>query len=79
MKGKRVNGNPDVFENKNKQHFKTFPFLITKTIESRGGYFKFSPRNTAHVEVDGRLITGQNYLSSRLVAKKIIEILNKDK
>jgi len=79
VKGKRVNGYPEEYENKSKSHFKTFPFLIKKTIESRGGEFKFSPRNTVHVEVDGRLITGQNYLSSKLVAQKIIEALNKQK
>ncbi len=75
VKGKRVNGYPDEYENLKAPHVKEFPFLIKKTIVSRGGDFKFSSRNTVHVEVDGRLITGQNYLSSRLVAKKIIELL----
>ena len=49
--------------------------MITKTIEERNGTFKYSPRNTAHTEVDGRVVTGQNYLSSALVAEKIIELL----
>lgn len=76
VKGKRVSGYPEEYESKEKPYFKTFPFLIKKTIENRGGFFKFSPKSTAHIEVDGRLITGQNFLSSRLVAKKIIEKLN---
>lgn len=73
--GKSINGYPDSYENSSKAYFKEFPFLIQKTIEERGGTFNFSPRNSPHVEVNGNLITGQNYLSSRPVALKIIEIL----
>ena len=75
VKGKRVNGYPEDYENKNGPHFKTFPFLIKKTIEERGGKFVFSKRNAEHVEVDGRLVTGQNYISSKAVALKIIELI----
>jgi putative intracellular protease/amidase len=78
VKGKMVNGYPDAYENKNLPRFKTFPFLITKTIEERGGKFVYSARNSEHVEVDGRLVTGQNYVSSKAVALKIIELI-KDK
>ncbi|ANH61379.1 nuclear transport factor 2 family protein [Dokdonia donghaensis] len=75
FKNKLVSGYPDSFEKKDAAYFKHFPFLIQKTLEDRGAVFKFSPRNNSHVEVDGRLITGQNYLSSRDVALKIIEQL----
>lgn len=73
--GKNVNGYPDSFENHEAAYFKQFPFLIQKTIEERGGIFKHSDRNTFHVEIDGRLITGQNHLSSKPVAEKVIELL----
>lgn len=73
--GKTVNGYPDDYENMKADYFKHFPFKIKKTIEEHGGTFKFSPRNTPHVEVDGRLVTGQNYLSSKPVALKIVELL----
>ncbi len=73
--GKRVSGYPEDYESKDKPYFKTFPFLIKETIEERGGEFRFSKPNMFHVEVDGRLITGQNYLSSKPVALKIIELL----
>ena len=73
--GKKISGYPDEFERKGAEYFKTFPFLITQTIEERGGEFKFSPRNNAHIEADGNLITGQNYLSSKGVALRIIERL----
>lgn len=75
--GKTVNGYPDDFERTDAAYFKQFPFLIKKTIEDRGGTFKFSPRNTVHVEVEGNLITGQNYLSSKPVALAIIEKLQR--
>ena len=75
VEGKRVNGYPDAYERKDAEYFAFFPFLITQTIEERGGDFNYSPRNTYHVEVDGNLVTGQNYLSSKPVALKIIEML----
>jgi len=77
--GKRINGYPDAYERTNAPYFKTFPFLIQKTVEAHGGTFKYSPRNTPHVEVQGNIITGQNYLSSKLVAEKIIEVLKSNK
>jgi putative intracellular protease/amidase len=77
VKGKRISGYPDAYENQSKAYFKQFPFLIQQTIESRGGQFFYSPRNNAHVEVDERIVTGQNHLSSSLVAEKMIQILQK--
>lgn len=77
VKDRRISGYPESFENQSKAYFKEFPFLIQQTIEQRGGQFFHSPRNTPHVEVDGRIITGQNHLSSAPVAEKMIEILNK--
>ncbi len=74
--GKRVNGYPDEYERKDAEYYKTFPFRITQTIEKHGGKFTYSKPNTPHVEVDGRLVTGQNYLSAGPVAKKIIELIN---
>ena len=56
-------------------YFKQFPFKITETIENHGGTFKCGVRNKAHVEVDGRVITGQNYLSFGPVAQEMIKIL----
>lgn len=74
--GKKISGYPDSFEKQDGEYFKYFPFLIQKTIEERGGSFKFSARNVSHVETDGRIITGQNFQSSSGVALKIIELIN---
>jgi len=73
---KNVNGYPDEYERKNTVYYKSYPLNIQKTIEERGGVFKYSEKNKPYVQVDGRLITGQNHLSAGLVAEKIIEALS---
>lgn len=79
VKGKNINGYPEQYEAKERAYFKEFPFLIQETIEQHGGKFHVAPRNQAHVEVDGRIVTGQNHLSSELVALKTVEILKQAK
>ena len=71
---KNVNGVPDSHESKKLPHYKLYPFIIEQTIKERGGIFKHSEVGTPHMEVDGRLITGQNSLSSEMVTKKSIEV-----
>jgi putative intracellular protease/amidase len=78
VSGKRISGYPDEFENFNKPYAKQWPFKITESIEKHGGTFKYSPRGKAHVEVDGRVITGQNYLSSALVAQEMIKMIESE-
>ncbi|WP_199117951.1 nuclear transport factor 2 family protein [Pedobacter sp. ASV28] len=78
VEGKKVSGYPDSFEKQDGEYFKHFPFLIQKTIEERGGTFKFVKGNGSYVEEDGRVITGQNFLSSNAVALKIIEWIEKN-
>lgn len=78
VEGKKISGYPDSFEKQDGEYFKHFPFLIQKTIEERGGDFKFSKRNESYVEQDDRIVTGQNFQSSNGVALKIIELLEKN-
>lgn len=73
--GRRITGFPEAYENKSIASFKHHPFLIQETIEQRGGIFKNAARGQVHVEVDGRIVTGQDNLSSTLAAQKIIEML----
>lgn len=77
--GKKISGYPDSFEKQDGEYFRHFPFLIQKTIEERGGTFKFSKGNVSHIETDGRIVTGQNFQSSSDVALKIIELINEGK
>lgn len=79
VKGKKVSGYPDDFEKEGAAYYKQFPFKIQRTIEKRKGNFKYGERNKAHIEVDGRLITGQNHLSSKVVAEQIIKVLKSNK
>jgi len=78
VQGKIISGYPDSFEKQDGEYFKHIPFLIQKTIEERGGTFKFSKGNVSHVEQDGRIVTGQNFQSSKGVALKIIELIEKN-
>jgi putative intracellular protease/amidase len=77
-KGKEVNGFPDMFENKEAQYYKQFPFSIEEIIKERGGNFTYSKEGwDNYYRVDDRLITGQDPTASASVAKKIIETLQK--
>jgi len=79
-KGKKVNGFPDLFENKEARYYKTFPFSIEEVIKERGGNFLYSEEGWDNYHVtDDRLITGQDPTASVSVAKKIIEKLEKIK
>jgi putative intracellular protease/amidase len=73
--GKRISGYPEDFENKSADYFQQFPFLIKQTILDRNGSFHVGKQSEAYIEVDGRIITGQNYKSSALVAEAIIKQL----
>lgn len=76
--GKKLTGYPEDFEQQDAAYFKHFPLLIKKTILERGGHFAVGPRNQAFVQVDGRLVTGQNHLSSEAVAKAVITLIQKN-
>lgn len=74
--GKQVNGFPDLFENKEANYYKTFPFSIEEIITERGGNFSYSEEGwDNYYKTDGRLITGQDPTAAASVAKKIIETL----
>jgi putative intracellular protease/amidase len=75
VKGKRVSGYPDAFEKQDAAYYRHFPFKLQQSIEARGGLFRHGKAGQPHVEVDGRLITGQNFQSSAGVAKAIIALL----
>lgn len=74
--GKRVNGFPDLFENKEAPYFREFPFSIEEQIQRNGGIFNFSSDGwDGYLEVDEKLITGQDPSSSALVAQAVISRL----
>ena len=74
--GKQVNGFPDLFENKEANYYKTFPFSIEGIIKERGGNFTYSKDGwDDYYKTDGRLITGQDPTAAASVAKEIIKAL----
>lgn len=77
--GKKVNGFPDLFENKKAKYYQTFPFSIEERLQKNGGLFQSSKEGwDGFMVADGRLITGQDPSAAGLVADKIIEILAKE-
>ncbi|WP_064749468.1 type 1 glutamine amidotransferase domain-containing protein [Lysobacter antibioticus] len=75
--GKRITGYPEEHERQDEPYFKQFPFLIRKTVESRGGLFHALDGDQAYIEVDGRVVTGQNYASATQVAQAVVDILRR--
>lgn len=74
--GKKVNGFPDLFENKEGRYYQEFPFSIEQAINERGGNFSYSEEGWDNYHVsDGRLITGQDPTAAASVAQLVIETL----
>lgn len=77
ISGKRISGYPEEHEEQDAAYFKEFPFLIRKTVEAHGGLFHAINSYDPHIEVDGRVVTGQNYASATPVAEAVVEVLRK--
>ncbi len=76
IEGKRVNG----FTNEEEEAVKLtniVPFLLEEKLKERGGIYKKSEPWKEHVEVDERLITGQNPQSAKKVGSEIVKLLGK--
>ncbi|KPH63092.1 MULTISPECIES: nuclear transport factor 2 family protein [Pseudoalteromonas] len=74
--GRKITGYPTAFEKTDAAYYQQFPFAIDNLIKQRGGIFNYGQRNQSFIEVDGRIITGTNYQSSREVAQAMIKQLN---
>lgn len=73
---KAISGYPDLFENKEAEYFKSFPFSIEEIIRENNGQFKYSNKSRDEFYVvDGNFITGQDPSSTKLVAQKVLESL----
>ncbi|MGO1002204.1 type 1 glutamine amidotransferase domain-containing protein [Lysobacter sp. CA196] len=75
--GKRITGFPEEHEDQGAAYFKEFPFLIRKTVETRGGSFHAVNGDGPYIEVDDRVVTGQNYASAKPVAEAVVAVLRK--
>ena len=54
---------------------KAVPFMLETTLRGEGANFVVGPMWAPHVEVDGKLITGQNPASSEPIAQAVLERL----
>ena len=72
IKGKKVNS----FTNSEESNKDLLPFLVESKLKERGALFRSSDKWQSHVEVDGRLITGQNPASLEKLTEAIVKTLN---
>ena len=79
LQGKKMTGFTNTEEKMNLRA-DNVPFLLESRLQELGAEFTHSTiPYTAHVEVDGLLITGQNPLSAGPAAKALIEMLEKSR
>jgi putative intracellular protease/amidase len=74
VKGKRVTGFTNA-EEKAVGLAGVVPFLLEDRLKERGGLYRKGADWTPHVEVDGKLVTGQNPASSGPAAKELLRLL----
>ena len=74
LRGRRVTGFTRE-EDEQDALFSHMPFSLQERMSLEGAEFVAGPAHTAHVEVDGRLITGQNPQSGLATANAFIEVL----
>lgn len=77
LAGKRITGYPEEHEDRSAAYFKEFPFLIRQTVQARGGLFNAVDSAEPYIEVDGRVMTGQNYASAAPLAAAVVDALRK--
>ena len=74
VKGKRVTGFTNA-EEKAVGLAEVVPFLLEDRLKERGGIYRKGADWMPHVEVDGKLVTGQNPASSGPTAKEMLRLL----
>jgi putative intracellular protease/amidase len=74
VKGKHVSGFSDT-EEEAAQLTKVVPFLVEDELKRLGGFYAKGPDWAPFVQVDGKLITGQNPASSAPAATDLLKLL----
>lgn len=74
--GKKITGFPNKFESREKEYYKTFPFVIDQAIKSNGGNFVYSDKGwDSFTIVDGRFVTGQDPSSASKMAHEVMTLI----
>lgn len=55
--------------------FRSMPFSLQERMEAEGARFVAAPPRTSHVQIDGRLVTGQNPASAKATADAFLAVL----
>ncbi|WP_160164061.1 nuclear transport factor 2 family protein [Nafulsella turpanensis] len=74
VKGKKLTG----FTNAEETEIglaEEMPFLLQTALEEKGGEFTVAPNWSSHIELDQRLLTGQNAQSVEALAKELVAAL----
>ena len=74
VKGKRVTGFSDV-EEEAAGLTAVVPFLLEDRLKERGGIYSKGASWASYVQVDGKLVTGQNPASAGPAAKELLKLL----
>jgi putative intracellular protease/amidase len=74
VKGKRVTGFTNA-EEKAADLTAVVPFLLEDRLKERGGVYSNGANWAPYVQVDGKLMTGQNPASSGPAAKELLKLL----
>ena len=76
FQNKKISGYPDLFENKEAEYYKTFPFSIEDKInENKGSFLHSQKQRDNFYIIDGKFITGQDPSATISVAQKVVETL----
>ncbi|WP_428340978.1 type 1 glutamine amidotransferase domain-containing protein [Mycobacterium sp.] len=78
LRGRRVTGFSHA-EDQQDALFSHMPFSLQDRMTLEGANFQEGPAHQPHVEVDGRLVTGQNPQSGRATAEALITVLKKER
>jgi len=54
---------------------KVVPFLLEDRLKERGGVYSHGADWAPHVQVDGKLVTGQNPASSGPAARELLKLI----
>jgi putative intracellular protease/amidase len=74
LRGRRVTGFTKA-EDALDALFAHMPFSLQERMEAEGAEFLASPPGSAHAEVDGRLVTGQNPASALVTARQFLAVV----
>jgi putative intracellular protease/amidase len=75
LKGKKITGFSNL-EERLVRKSKWVPYLLESELKQRGAEYTKGLPGLTHVEVNGRLVTGQNPRSAKAVAEEVVRLLD---